>query len=94
MNTCRMALNLNEMELVTGAMTQEEREAAVQADDNDSFLESTGKFIMRPVVKGLDAIGNALSPLNEKLDPISPERIRDTTKAAVKLAWETFKSWF
>ena len=89
-----MELSLKEMELITGAMTMDEREAAVEASDDDSFSEAAGKFIMHPVVHGLDSIESALEPLNKAMDPISPERVRSTTKGAFTVLCQKISSWF
>ena len=84
-----MGLNMKEMETMTGAMTREEREEAVKADPNDNIAAALGKDIMRPVVNGLDAVGDALEPLNKKL-----ENFQTKTNLVLETAWQKFKDLF
>ena len=44
---------------------------------------------MRPVVNGLDAVGDALEPLNKKL-----ENFQTKTNLVLETAWQKFKNLF
>ena len=97
MNTNMKALNMNELsisELETisaGAMTREEREAALAPDPNDNIVQKVVKTGLRKVVGGIDAIGDLVEPVTSKY---TGEDARTAARNILKGAWNTVKGWF